>query len=291
MFDLIRNIDRRWIFLMMFLAVAVPIYVIGKLNRTFPEKPLALAQAVFDEIDQLPEGSKVMLAFDFDPGSEGELGPMATSFVRHCVEKNHKMYFIALWPLGRQMIDNNIEKVIRADFPEKEYGVDYVNLGFKAGNEGVIKVIITDLKKQYTTDAAGTSIDAIPMMQGITSVQDMDLVINVSAGYPGTKEWVQFAVTAYPDQIRLVAGCTGVQAPLLYPYIPQQLPGLLAAIKGASEYESLVMAKYGGDKMTGKYLEAQRRMGPQLVAHLLMIFLIIAGNVIYFIERKRGARR
>lgn len=291
MFDMIRNIDRRWIFLMMFLAVAVPIYVIGKLNQTFPEKPLSLATAVFEEIDQLPEGSKILLSFDFDPGSEGELGPMATSFVRHCVEKKHKMYFMALWPLGRQMIDNNIDKIIRADFPEQQYGVDYVNLGFKAGNEGVIKVIITDLKKQYTTDAAGTSIDAIPMMEGITSVQDMDLVINVSAGYPGTKEWVQFAVTAYPEDIRMVAGCTGVQAPLLYPYIPQQLPGLLAAIKGASEYESLVMDKYGGDKRTGKYLEAQRRMGPQLVAHLLMIFLIIVGNIIYFIERKRGARR
>ena len=88
----------------------------------------------------------------------------------------------------------------------------------------------------------------------------------------------------------MVAGCTGVQAPLLYPYIPQQLPGLLAAIKGASEYESLVMGKYGGEGVSGKYLEAQRRMGPQLVAHVLMVLLIFAGNIIYFVERKREAR-
>ena len=37
----------------------------------------------------------------------------------------------------------------------------------------------------------------------------------------------------------------------------------------------------------GQYLEGIRRMGPQLVAHLLMIFLIIAGNVIFFLDRKR----
>jgi hypothetical protein len=39
-----------------------------------------------------------------------------------------------------------------------------------------------------------------------------------------------------------------------------------------------------------RYLEGIRRMGPQLVAHVLMILLIIAGNVIYFVGRRREAR-
>jgi len=295
MFDTLKNIDRRWIFLMMFFSVAVPIYVIGKTKRTIPEIPSPLARAVFNEVDDLPDGSKILLSFDFDPASEGELGPMATAFVRHCCEKKHKMYFMALWPVGPQMIDDTIAKVIKGDdrFKSLEYGKDFVNLGFKSGNEGVIKVIVTDLRQLYTTDAKGTSLDNIEMMQGIRSVQDFNLVINVSAGYAGTKEWVQYAVSAFPDKIRLIAGCTGVQAPLLYPYIPQQLPGLLGAIKGAAEYEALVMDAYGKKDAagkiieSGKYLEAQRRMGPQLVAHILMILLIILGNVIFFIERKR----
>jgi hypothetical protein len=284
MLEILKNIDRRWIFLMMFLAVALPILV----QASFPEKATGLAEAVFEEIEALEEGDKLMLAFDFDPASEGELGPMATAFVRHACEKKVKIYFIALWPVGPQMIDDNIAKVIRADFPDLVYGEDYVNLGFKAGNEGVIKVIITDLKQLYTTDSYGTAIDDIPMMSGVDNVQQMDLMANVSAGYPGTKEWVQYAVTAYPDDIRMVAGCTGVQAPLLYPYIPQQLPGLLGAIKGASEYEMLVMAEYGGEDPDPKYLEGQRRMGPQLIAHLLMIGLIIVGNIIFFMERREG---
>jgi hypothetical protein len=146
------------------------------------------------------------------------------------------------------------------------------------------------------------------MCRDVSSVQDMDLLVNVSAGYAGTKEWVQYAVTPYP-KLRMVAGCTGVQAPLLYPYIPEQLRGLLGAIKGAAEYEALVTARYGefmagggegrearvdenGEYVIpGIYTEGKRRMGPQLVAHLLMIALIIAGNVIYFIDRRREARR
>ena len=165
-----------------------------------------------------------------------------------------------------------------------------MNLGYKPGYEGVIKVIVTDLRELYTTDDRGTSINAIPMMAGIHNVQDFELVINVSAGYAGTKEWVQYAVTPYPDKIKLVSGCTGVQAPLFYPYVPQQIHGLLGAIKGAAEYEKLVMDKYGGESPDPKYLEAKRRMGPQLVAHLLIIVLIIIANIVFIVEKKRVGR-
>jgi hypothetical protein len=288
MYEFFRDLDRRWIFLLMLLAVAVPIL----LELSFPEKPSGLAEAVFNEIEALEEGAPVLLSFDYDPGSEGELGPMATAFTLHCAKKKLKMYFMSLWPVGPQMIDDAINKVIKTDFPNLEYGKDYVNLGYKPGYESVIKVIVTDLRELYTTDDRGTNIDQIPMMEGIHSVQDFDLVINVSAGYAGTKEWVQYAATPYRDRIRLVAGCTGVQAPLLYPYIPDQLPGLLGAIKGAAEYEKLVVDTYyrdRGEEPPPRYLEGIRRMGPQLVAHVLMILLIIAGNVIYFVGRRREA--
>jgi hypothetical protein len=288
MLSFFEKLDRRYIFLCMLLAVAIPILF----ELSFPEFESGLAQAVFDEIDKLQEGDPVLLAFDFDPGSEGELGPMATAFTLHCASKKLKMYFLGLWPVGPQMVDDTIDQVIKADFPDLEYGKDYVNLGYKPGNEGVIKVIVTDLRELYTTDDKGTNVDQIPMMKGINSVQDFKLVLNVSAGYVGTKEWVQYAVT--PHKIRMVAGCTGVQAPLLYPYIPEQLPGLLGAIKGAAEYEKLVVDKVfrsRGLDPDPKYQEGVRRMGPQLVAHILMIVLIIAGNIIYFAGRRREVQR
>lgn len=283
----------------MAISVAVPILF----GLQFPETPSQLSQNVFNEIEDLQEGDKVLMAWDYDPSTEGELGPMATAFARHCCEKKVKMYFLTLLPVGPQMIENSITDVIKADFPELVYGEDYVNLGYKSGYEGVIKVIVTDLRGLYTTDSGGTNIDQIPMCRDIESVQDMDLIVNVSGSYPGTKEWVQYAVTPYPNEIKMVAGCTGVQAPLLYPYIPDQLSGLLGAIKGAAEYEALVVNKYllkrdeDGEPLNAeeivsiedvdkKYLEGKRRMGPQLVAHLLMISLIIVGNVVFFMKQR-----
>ncbi len=284
MYEFLKNLDRRWVFLMMLLTISLPILF----QIQFPERPTPLAQATFDAIEDMPDGSDVLLAFDFDPASEGELGPMATSFVRHCALKKHKMYFIALWPLGPQMIDDRINLVIKEDFPHLVEGKDFCNLGYKPGNEGVIKVVVTDLGQLYTTDHRGTNIERIPMCRGKKSVQDFDLIVNVSAGYPGTKEWVQYAATPYPDKIKIVSGTTGVTAPQLYPYIPGQLKGLLGSIKGAAEYEKIVLEKYPSDEV--KYHEGLRRMGPQLVAHLLMIGLILAGNGIYFWGKWREKR-
>ena len=340
------NLDRRWIFLAMALCVAVPILVIGLTGYTFPEKPTPLAEAFFDAVDRAgtDKGRRgnVLLAFDFDPASAGELSPMAHSLVHQCAERGHRMYFIALWPVGPRLISDSIDTVIKRHYPDMVYGEDYVNLGFKAGNEQVIKVMGIDLTTEFRTDVEGSALSQIPMMEGITSLEDFDLIAEISAGYPGSKEWVLYAATQY--DIPLVSGMTGVQAPLNYPYFPKQLKGLLGAIKGAAEYESLVndwvlesklqkaLASGGMDEATsgetasrladtpsqvstwtesseaaalspetkarlidiattpipGEFLEGQRRMGPQLFAHILMVLLIILGNVIFFMQKARG---
>jgi hypothetical protein len=286
MLDLLRNLDRRWIYLLMAIAVTVPIVA----GWDFPEKVSPATRAAFAEMEKLEPGDRVLLSFDYDPSSAGELTPMATALTYHAARRGAKLYFMSLWPIGPQMVEESISKVLSTDFPDLRYGEDFVNLGYKSGYEGVIKVIVTDLRRLYTTDARGTSIGSIPMMEPVRSVQDVDMIVTISAGYAGAKEWIQYAKTAYPDRFSVVAACTGVQAPPLLPYVPKQLPGLIAAIKGGAEYEKLLGERYGIAGVP-RYSEGQRRMGSQLVAHLLMIGLIGLGNVVYFMERRRGKRQ
>lgn len=280
-FEFLKTLDRRWIFLVMLLAVAIPI--LG--GWRFPEEPSPLVQNVFDAIENLPAGSRIWMAYDYDPGAQGELHPMGMSFARHCALKGHRMYFSTLWPQGTVMVQDCIGMLNR-EFPDLEYGTDYVNLGFRAGQEGPIKVIVTDLRKSYSADVNGVGLDELPLTRDLKNLQGVDLIINVSAGYPGTKEWVLYAST--PFNITTVAGCTGVQAPILYPYVPEQLLGMLGAIKGAAEYEFLLTGAYPGLQNNPAAQEALRRMGPQLFAHLTLIGLIVIGNAIYFTQRRRG---
>lgn len=284
MLEILQNLDRRWIFLAMFVAVAIPLIM----GTTFPESPSPQVIAVFDAVDNLPDGSNIVMALDYDPASAGELQPMASAFTRHCALKKHNIYFMTLWPQGINMIQGSID-LLNEEFPETykgKYGTKYVNLGFRAGNEGVIKLVVEDLKKSYSADIHGTNLDNIPLTKNLKNIQQVDLLANVSAGYPGSQEWVLYGSS--PFDIPTVVGCTGVQAPIMLPYIPKQLTGMLAAIKGAAEYEQAIINHYPELAENPKAKEGLKRMGPQLVAHVLLISLIALGNVIYFWERKQG---
>ena len=283
MLDFLARLDKRWIFLLVLLAVTLPILI----QLKFPEEISPMVHNVYKAIEDLPDGSDIWMAYDYDPGSQGELQPMGAAFTRHCAKKKHKLYYMTLWPQGGPMIQRCID-ILNREFPDYEYGRDYVNLGYRPGNEGVIKVVVNDLQELFGNDVNGTSLDQIPLTKSMKNIQHVDLLVNVSAGDPGTKQWVQFAST--PFGIRTVSGSTGVQAPALYPYIPEQLIGVLGAIKAAAEYEQALLKRYPDLVSNKNAQEGLRRMGPQLVAHLLMIVLIIIGNVIFFASKRRGAQ-
>jgi hypothetical protein len=289
MLKLLERIDRRIPFLLMGLAVAIPI--LWPLPLTY--RPSPLAQSAFDAIDRLPDGSKIVFSFDYDPASSGELQPMANALLYHCARKRHKLYTMALWAPGKTIASDTLAAFLPTYWPEARYGHDYVELGYQSGREGVIKIAATDLTQQFKTDVRGTPLAEIPMMRGVGNLQAMDLLITVSAGFPGSKEWVQYLCTPFP-RTKMVTGTTGVQSVSLYPYIPNQIAGMLGAIKGAAEYEAIVNERYPvNDGPVPQLGEGQRRMGPQLVAHLLMVALIALGNGIYFMQRRarRGGGR
>ena len=214
---------------------------------------------------------------------------MAEALLRHCMIKKHKVYMMALWPTGEAQGNITIENVITADFPEKKYDEDYIQLGFKAGNQGLINAIFTDLKGMYTTDAAQADINSFPMMADVIKLHDFDLILGVCSGKPGLKEWVQFAGDR--GDIPVAGGVTAVEAPLLYPYYPRQLLGIMGGLQGAAELEAALDIGYPEKEFpqykTETNSNAVRLMGPQTVAHLVIIFFVIVGNVAFFIQQRR----
>lgn len=279
------NVDRRWIFLLITLAVLIPILT----RVVFDEYPTPPVNNAFDAIDNLPPGSNILLSYDYDPGSAPELQPMATAITWHAAKKGHKIFLMALWPLGVNMMQNTEAVVMGKEFKSYTYGEDYVTLGFRTGGEGLIRLVCTNLREGFPLDDRGSSLADIPVTRDITNLQDMDLIVSISAGAPGAKEWIQYA--GVPYDIPVISACTGVQSPLLYPYYPQQMVGLIGAIKGAAEYEARLKDEYdyGVDAAGNRKPELTKgmeRMGPQLFAHLLILLLIITGNIILFVQRR-----
>ena len=270
----IGSIDRRWIFLIIAAVVIVPlIFPVG-----LPIRPTDTTKNVYDSIEKLPAGSKVLLSVEYSPSTRPENHPMTISILRHLFKNNHKVFITCLWPDGQFMAQDAINQVAKQEF-NKTYGVDYVFLGFRPGNEAVVKGIVSNLRKLYTVDVYQKKIDEIPLMNGINNFKDFDFLFSSSAGFPGTIEWVQYA--SDPTGIPMASGVTSIQVNEVMPYVQAgQMVGVLAGMPGAAEYEALINQK--GTATSG--------MDAQSVAHLVIVLFIILGNLSFFIERNRSKK-
>ena len=284
-FILLGSLDRRIIFLIVGLSVLIPLIQPEWVN--FPIRPTPESQIVFDEINKLNAGDKMLLSFEYGPSTKPEIHPMAIAILKHLYAKNIQVYGFALWPDGNFMSTEAFSEV--SDDYDKKYGVDYVNLGYKPGGEAVIKGIASDIRTLYTVDLQGTSINDIPMMKDVVNIEDFDFVFSLSAGYPGSKEWVQYACD--PKNIPLSTGCTSIQVTDIMPYVENdQIRGILAGMPGAAEYESLVEAELQKMEIAGKPGEASGMMAAQSIAHVVIVLFIIFGNISYFITRKKNRK-
>ena len=266
------HIDRRYIFLLIALVVLLPLfYPLG-----LPIRASESTRVAFEAMDKLIPGSKVLVSFEYGPSTKPEIHPMAIAVLRHLFEKGHKVYVTALWPDGQFMATEALQQVAEKEY-HLNYGTDYVLLGFRPGNEAVIKGLVSDLRKMYTVDVNGMLISDIPMMSGMKNINDFDFIFSASAGFPGTVEWVQYA--ADPTGIPMSTGTASIQVNEVMPYVQSgQIKGILAGMPGAAEYEALIQKP--GIGTSG--------MDAQSIAHLVIVLFIIFGNIAFYLERKRS---
>ena len=284
-FILLGSLDRRIIFLIVGLSVLIPLLKPEWVS--LPIRPRPESQIVFNEINKLNEGDKILLSFDYGPSTKPEIHPMSIAILKHLFAKNIQVYGFALWPDGNFMSTEAFSEVSH-DYG-KEYGVDYVNLGYKPGSEAVVKGIAADIRALYTVDLKGTSINDIPMMKDVINVENFDFVFSLSAGFPGSTEWVQYACD--PKNIPLSTGVTSIQVTDILPYVENgQIRGILAGMPGAAEYESLVEVELKEMELSVKPGKASSMMAAQSIAHVVIVLFIIFGNITYYITRKNKGK-
>jgi nitrate/nitrite transporter NarK len=88
--------------------------------------------------------------------------------------------------------------------------------------------------------------------------------------------------------VTIGGGVTAVEAPLLYPYYPKQLIGLMGGLQGAAEYEAALMT--GKPRFADTATTAMIRMFPQTVAHVVIVLFVVLGNISYFATKRRERR-
>ncbi len=262
-------IDRRWIYLSVGVLVIIPIILPVKMPIGITPE----AQQLYNAIDSLPDSSVVMLTFDYYPSTIAETRPMSIAILHHLFRKNCKIVTMTTVPLGGPTIAENVMHDMAQEY-HKKYGVDYVNLGYKANYTAVLLGMGTSIESIYPTDNLGRPLSELPLMQKVKNYDDIKFIV-VIADNGILDYWVSIVNAQFEK--RMGAGVAAVMAPKLYSYVESgQLTGLLGGMRGAAEYEILV----------GKPAMAVRGMDSQSLVHLYIVFLIILGNVAFFAAKR-----
>jgi hypothetical protein len=280
------HLDRRWVFLMVFILTAVPFFLPMKL----PIKSTRYTQMVFQEIEAMkpvtdPGFKPLLLSMDFDPGTLAELGPMAKAMLRHVFTKKSGVVVLTFVPMGSALAQEILLSVA-GDFKGQgiEEGVHFAFLGYTSPPDAVIQSIGRNIRDNYPKDFRGRPLEEIPLLAPVTNYRDFHIVVDLAgSSMPGA--WMANAVERF--SARFAMGVTNVMAADYTPFIPEQSRGMIAGLRGAAEYERMLNDHYGIDLGDGA-----RGMDSQSVTHLFVLLLIVVGNIGYFLTaRKKGATR
>ena len=274
--DRLINLDRRYIYIFVFLGVAIPLLV----DIPLPIKPSPTVRSVYDEIERVAAedaGRPVLVSFSYGASTEPEMVPMTRAVLRHMFERGLKVVAICLWPeavgLAQPVMDE-----LAAEFGRR-YGADYAFLGYKIGYQAVVLNMGQSVADTFPFDTEGTPVGDLPVLEGVESLKNFSFVFDFAAGDSMEFWWIPYGQEKH--RFPFGGGCTAVMAPDLYPFLQSgQLVGLLGGLAGAAEYETLIGAP-------GRATEG---MEPQSVTHVIIVLFIILGNIAYFAARRRDGQ-
>ncbi len=263
----LERMDARVVYILLFIGISIPLL-----------KPIGLAlsipsalQQTYDFIEGLPEDAIVMLSYDYSAANIPELDAGVRAMLTHLAQRNIKVVALSSITEGPMFASDTLQ--VYADLG-KEYGEDYIVLGYFAGAEGGLSALSRDIRQVFKRDFYGNEVDTLKLMSAITGLDDFDLVVSFNTGpLQGctTPIWVRIIHTEY--RVPLVLYVNTVMAPANMPYLQAgQIEGLLAGLKSGAGYEQLL-------EQPGSAVAA---MDAQSISHLIIIGLVLLGNIAQF---------
>jgi len=262
-FERIQKLDRRWIYIMVALAIIIPLAIpFNSDNVTSPS-----TENLYQFIDSYAgrQDRAILLSIYHDASTMPELFPMEVAILRHCFERNVKVFLLTWFPTGAPIIDYAINTV-KEEYPNIKSGVDYCNFGYIPAQLAMPTILGMgdNIAAAVKTDAEGRKLENLEIIKGINNYSEMNLVVEFSGSSAGVT-WLYYARPKFG--LNIAVGVTAVMAADEYPFLQSgQKIGMLAGLKGAAEYEKLVdvFAAYRepGSPITVTYDEDGKKIVP-----------------------------
>ncbi|MEM2893076.1 MAG: hypothetical protein QW638_00245 [Candidatus Bathyarchaeia archaeon] len=239
----------------------------------------ARTRKVYSYIDGLKPGSYIFIDFDYDPAGRGEIEPQAVAMMKHLFDKKCKFVIASLGTTGPVMFE--IMRRTNPDiFAGKEYGKDWVNIGYVAGGESAAAGLARSISGTVAMDAYGNPIGDLPLLKEVDKAEQFALALVYTTGTDTLYYFVRQWFTPYKTP--LILGILGVMGPAAEPFVAagQAVELMVGQVQGA-EYEVLV----------GRPGIGLGAMDAQSTSHAIILVFIILGNIMFWSVRLRGEKR
>jgi hypothetical protein len=209
--------------------------------------PFEISDAV-NVSQSIPEGSPVLVVFDYEPARAGEMEiAAAPMFDRMILLRHPKLTFISTNETGPILA----ERLISGPLAGHNYksGSEYVNLGYLPGGQMGIRAFVQDPRR--TTEFAfgrNPASDALidPTLasawtadpwSGITSFSQFTAMIIISDNADTSRGWLE-QTSPMLGSMPVVVISSAQASPMLYPYYAsKQVSGLVSGIYGGALFE------------------------------------------------------
>lgn len=287
-------LDRRWIYLVLALALMVSIILCKPVTTSHIAEPV---QNLFDAVHDAPAGPEqgkiILVGSTFSAGTLAENANQFRALIRHLMLEKKRFAIISVGETQGARYGLGITQGIAKQYGYK-YGTDWISFGYQLSTLAFYKTFIRDVPTAVDIDGLMQQpIAKFPIMKDIHSASDIALLVEVTAS-SSVFDWIQYVQPATTPHMKIGYACTGVMGTEAYTYLDsKQLVGMMLGLKGATDYETLV------DALEAKELEAgvlkkpfdyeirsdvvlpdpaRKLMFTLTTAHIVIIIFIFIGN-------------
>ena len=246
----------RWL-IAFILMVAVGLMVIGGSQNV----PLPSSAAIPDStyaasriISGIPDQAPVLMAFDYEPGTSGEMQAAAAALVDHLMLKGARLTLVSTLPTGPAVGEYFIQNVQA----QHNYtsGKQYVNLGYIPGGAAGLASFVQMPKWIFKVSYDGMDPWETQPLQDIEAISDFAVVVIISDDPDVARTWVEQAQPKLGETPLLMVVSAQAE-PLIRPYFSDnqnaQVDGIISGLSGGAAYEVTVGKPNLGTHLLGRF--------------------------------------
>lgn len=267
----LEKLDKRIIYIVLFLVVAL-----------FSLYPMGLSVQIaqwnrdsYNTIEGLEPGDIVLMWSNVEP-RRVEMKDAAIVAIKHLFSKEGiKMIFVQSRPLAPPLLESYIE-MAKPESYGKEYGIDWINLGYIAGRETMAAALGSDLKGLVNLDKYGNQLETLQLWNEVSGISDVKLIVAATNG--GCVDYLARQLqTAYGTPIVFFGESDQLSSRMFY-YTAGQFPGMTAGYNDIAGYEQL----------TGFIGKASKMTDVLSGSHIAVIIFMVLGNIGYLGKKLGG---